>query len=325
MKVILFEPWALGDAVIAASIAVHLPKGCFLACHSRWHGLLRSIFKDASNIELLPLNLPYTMRGGGGFLKSFSQQQPLELSAESENLCVLSIRGDPRDLFVAKKLFPKAHFKIRGILGFLARQSKVIDYLFSSGILTVTNRYKAWAKCSGIEFEKLQERFSRLALQRPMGEDVVIHIGAQWKARQYPFVKELVQALNAANYKVRVLSGPHDPLPTGMTTSDVEVVIDDRLIDAFQKARFAIVNDSGPMHLASALGVRAFCLARISNIAEWLPVGVHPIYSPLMPRGCRVDKRIYRGDEIIDGWPSTQEVLSEISKQNPLLKTNVTG
>ncbi len=52
---LLFEPWNLGDAFIAASIARTAPDRIVLACNSRWHEVL--LLASEGSLNLLPLDL----------------------------------------------------------------------------------------------------------------------------------------------------------------------------------------------------------------------------------------------------------------------------
>ncbi len=43
-RVVFFEPWSLGDVMIAAAAARELAQPPAIACHSAWHPLLRRAF-----------------------------------------------------------------------------------------------------------------------------------------------------------------------------------------------------------------------------------------------------------------------------------------
>ena len=316
LSVILFEPWGLGDAIIAGAVGVHIPGGCKLACNSKWHELLKAVFCEES-ISFVPMDLSYTSRGGTGFkLPPAASPDRSESKPVTRNL-VLSARGDPRDFLIARTTYPGSIFKVKGFAGFLARQLKPMDFLFSAGILPVTNRYRVWAQIAGVDFSLLEQRFSRLKSQLRPSRSVAIHIGAQWKARQYPYVKDLRDRLEIMGLKVVIVAGPGDPLPAGIERSQVTTAINADLIAIFKQSAFVVVNDSAPMHLASALGVPSICAARLSNIAEWLPVGSTPVCSEMMPRGHWIDKSVYLKDDIVSGWPDPNSMIDEAKLLTP--------
>ncbi len=65
-KLILFEPWSMGDALIAAAIALQDPTRLALACNSRWHVLLRAAMEGIAAPELITADLKYVDRGRTG-------------------------------------------------------------------------------------------------------------------------------------------------------------------------------------------------------------------------------------------------------------------
>ncbi len=64
---ILFEPWNLGDAFIAAAIRFQDPARLTLACNSRWHPLIRAAAEaDGISTNLIAADLDYVNRGCTG-------------------------------------------------------------------------------------------------------------------------------------------------------------------------------------------------------------------------------------------------------------------
>jgi len=302
---ILFEPWNLGDALIAVATALQDPGRIAVACHSKWHVLIRLCVPEGVRLELIAVDLEYVNRGrrtgfAFGETKSIADPRP-----------VLSIRGDPRDLLAAKRIFPRSKIRMTGWFSFLARRFRLLDFPVVRGWLPVRNRYRAWARLAGVPFEKV-ERFyeARRSDTRPEAP-IVIHIGAQWRAKQYPWVERLKRKIEAAGRSVKVVAGPADPLPEGIPESVVLRLTNGELVREFKNGAFVLSNDSGPMHLAAILGLRTLVSVRTSNIAEWLPPGVTPIESERMPRGYRADPE-YDTDRVLNGWPSPEEILTEL-------------
>ncbi len=147
---VLFEPWGLGDALIAAATLRHLPADTALACHSRWHPLLRAALNDLPSLELIPVDLAYTSRSG----------QASELPAPLRGVeAVLSIRGDLRDWWAARRMFPRARIQITGWLEFIARRVAIVDHLYAAGWLSIASRYRCWSELAGIPFSQVKERY----------------------------------------------------------------------------------------------------------------------------------------------------------------------
>src|SRR6185437_10833179 len=109
MKQVLFEPWNLGDALIATAIALQAPERLALACNTRWQTLIRlATPPDSCALDLIAADLAYVNRDRKS---PFSLGQ---LPEYTEIQSVLSIRGDLRDYVAAKRIFPKASVQVSG-------------------------------------------------------------------------------------------------------------------------------------------------------------------------------------------------------------------
>ncbi len=317
----------MGDALIAAAIVFRAPERLALACNSRWHPLLRAAFASVCDntagqlhsaahalteslpervqaLELLPIDLDYVNRGRAG--RTSLGTLP-KFSGRSR---VLSIRGDVRDYFAARKIFPHAPVRASGWLPFAARRLPLLDLPFARGWLPVRNRYRAWSSITGVPWAEVEQAYRR-KLPVPPSPMFTVHVGAQWRSRQYPDVAALVTLLRKSA-EVRILAGPGDLLPVGVAEREVRRVVNQELVDVFRASSAVIVNDSGPMHLAATLGCRVYALCRLSSIEEWLPPATVTIRGADMPKGYRPHAR-YMSDEVLAGWPSPVEVLSKLN------------
>ncbi len=303
---VFFEPWALGDAVIAAAVLRETAGADVLASHSRWHPLLSSLWEGGPP-RLLPVDLPYTTRSARTRFDAGAES--LEFTGFDE---VLSIRGDLRDWRVAQRVFPGARRNFRGWVPFIARRSALIDFPYRAGWGSVWNRYRAWCTLAGVPYADLESAYARRRQAMPVNGPVMVHVGAQWRSKQYPEVVALVTALRAQGLAPQLVMGPGDFVPVGIAEADVRVPDLAELVAGFRSASWVITNDSGPMHWAAAIGARVLALARTSNLQEWLPPGVHALCSPFMPRGYRADPE-YQSDKVLSGWPTVAEVLAVIS------------
>ncbi|MCX6118971.1 MAG: hypothetical protein NT027_15660 [Proteobacteria bacterium] len=308
--ILFYEPWGLGDAIIAATVAIHAGKTqkVLLACNSKWHLLLKETFKDEL-VPLISVDSNYTSRNS-----PTTVDLDLKTLRALDPSVILSARGDPRDYREIRRIWPGIKVKMNGKLPFLARQIKIIDLFYSMDLTSVKNRYQSWATVSNVNYQLLEERFFTLSKLASSKKKIAIHIGAQWKSRQYPFVSDLRKLLSECGFEITLIAGPHDGLPIGIHEIDVVRCINKDLVQKFQDANLIIVNDSSPLHLASALGRQTLCAARVSNIAEWRPPGCTSICSPIMPKGHWVDKKVYCSDDILDGWPSADLVCQEAGR-----------
>lgn len=312
-EVVFFEPWSLGDVMIAASTLRELPYPAAIACHSAWHSLLRHVLSEKTDLEILPVDLAYTTRNRTHALE-FTRTEG-ETAAYDASV-VLSIRGDPRDFLAARKLFPKAQIRMRGWVRFLARKSSLVDFPYAHGILPVQNRYYSWAKLAGISFERIQRTYLRLQSTAPLNRRIVIHVGAQWRSKQFPDVARLRDLLREQGYEVVLVVGDHDPFPEAVAPATVVRAVDEDLLGYLRSAEHVITNDSGPMHLAAFLGCRTTVLVRTSSIEEWLPPGTRVVASPQTPRGYR-QKKNYMTDKTVPEWPSVATVAESLRAQPP--------
>jgi hypothetical protein len=303
-KLILFEPWNMGDALIAAAIALQDPARLALACNSRWHTLLRVATEGTTTPELIAANLDYINRTRK---KRWNSGPLTPISASATQ--VATIRGDIRDYRAAKKLFPNATIHTSGWLPFAARRSALLDLPYAKGWLPTRNRYHAWASIASVPWQHV-ERFYEQKPPSPIPPLITIHIGAQWRSKQYPYVAKLADLLTKT-HPVRIVAAPGDPLPAGIAEPDVHRFIDHELIDALRVSTHVIVNDSGPMHLAAILRCRTHPIARASSIEEWLPPTVTAIKAKAVPKGYRPHPG-YMSDSVLEGWPSPEDVVRKL-------------
>jgi hypothetical protein len=303
-KLILFEPWNMGDALIAAAIALQDPTRLVLACNSRWHPLIRAVAEGTPTPELIAVNLDYVNRGRAGRW-DFGSLPVTSASAKN----IATIRGDIRDYLAAKKLFPGASIRSSGWLAFAARRSALLDLPYAKSWRPIRNRYRAWAAIASVSWQQL-ENFYNQKRPTPAAPLITLHIGAQWRSRQYPHIAKLADLLSKTT-PVQIIAGPSDPLPDGITEPDIRRLIDHELVDALRASSHVIVNDSGPMHLAALLRCRTHPIARMSAINEWLPPATIPIEASDIPKGFR-PHRSYMSDSVEDGWPSPEDILHQL-------------
>jgi ADP-heptose:LPS heptosyltransferase len=306
-KTVFFEPWSLGDVVIAVSTLRELPYPAALACHPAWHQILRAALPDVHSLDLIPVELPYTTRKRSHALDLNSKGQPNRASP----FIVLSIRGDLRDYFAARRLFPHARIKMTGWARFLARKNSLVDLPYRLGLFAIENRYVSWAKVAGIPFQQIETSYRSSQSSAPRSNIVVIHTGAQWRSKQYPHVARLGQLLRMAGRQIIIAAASAD-IPPEVAPEKVVIAENESLVRLFRSAEHVITNDSGPMHLAALLGCRTTVIARAASIEEWLPPATQVVSSVLTPKGYR-QRREYMTDRVLEGWPDAATVAAAIT------------
>jgi len=304
---VMFEPWSMGDAVIAAAIAREDPERFTLLCDERWGDLIRMGLPDNSPLQIVGVHLPYTMRNAR---HKYSLPDALAISGEISKIdVVFNIRGDIRDRRASRKLFPGTRIRQSGWFGFVARRSAAIDALATHGFVNVRNRYKAWCDLTGVSFDKVVRRYRTKV--RPKPTRVVIHIGAQWGSRRYPHVLELTRRLQALGIEIDVVRGPGDRLTEDLPPGLCAEISGAALAECFRSATVVVANDSGPMHFAAYLGCNTLCIGSVSNLVEWIPPTVCAMTPPKIPRGYRPLPN-YMSDRSISEWPAPGDVVHRV-------------
>lgn len=308
-KSILFEPWALGDTLIAASALALSPAEFVLVCQSKWHPIVSEAVGSAAQLDLIGIETSYEAKSG---------KKGIACSIDSRfneyNGCpVYSIRGDLRDYYLARKIFTRSAVRMNGWLPFLARKLPLVDLPYRMGLFPVRNRYRMWTDLLGLDFARLEGRYLAGRDQRRALGRVALHVGSQWKSKQYPAVAGLAALLRDSGREVEILAGEGDPLPEGVAAREVRVVMGRELVASLTGYDFVVANDSGPMHLAALLGTPTVAIGLGANLDCWAPPGALLVKGEGMPRGY-APRRGYWSERGLAGWPAPERVLEELRK-----------
>jgi hypothetical protein len=304
---VMFEPWSMGDAIIAAAVAREDPERFALLCDNRWVELIRMGLPTDSALQIRGVHLPYTVREAKN---KYSLPSGLTIPDDISGVkTVFNIRGDVRDRRASRRLFPNAKIRQSGWFGFLARRSAAIDLLVEYGLVKVRNRYKAWCDLTGVPFDSVVGRYEMKS--SPLWTKVVIHIGAQWRSKRYPHVLDLEHELRKHGIETAIIRGPGDPLPFDLSMDLCPEMSGAELIECLRSASVVVTNDSGPMHLAAYLGCNVICIGSVSNLAEWIPPGVCAITSSDIPKGYRPLPN-YMSDHAVSSWPPPSAVVEQV-------------
>ena len=115
------------------------------------------------------------------------------------------------------------------------------------------------------------------------GEAIVMQPGAGSAAKVWPGFPSLAKRLRGASVPVVALAGPADAAAVGALVAadalDQDALARDwplpRIAALFSLARAAVGNDSGPTHLAAAVGCPTVAIFGPTDPAAWAPVGAH--------------------------------------------------
>lgn len=316
IETIMFEPWSLGDAVIAAAIA-RLGSGRWaLACRREWHPILRGSTANGCRFPLMSVSAPYTEKSRKHWASGIRFLRVIGARRKPRETAVVSIRGDPRDWLLAKARFPGLRVRMGGWIPSLAWHSRIADLPFRKGLLPTTNRYRLWAKSVGLSWDELQSSYRLTGVpERLISKKVLIHVGARWKSKQYPHIGSLCKMLRAQGAHLSIVRGPGDEPPGEMAHEAIETVYDGLLIDRIRESDIVVTNDSGPMHLSAYIGKVTFVLCKIANMAYWTPPGmVIAVASDAMPRGYAPLPGYASDRAELEGWIAPEVVTETIRR-----------
>ena len=306
-KIAFFEPWSLGDAVIATNIAREIDGNVVVFANSKYRLLLTTLLGTNSRVQIKDIDLGYTSRGQGAyFLRDLIQAREINEPFDE----VLSIRGDFRDVLVVAKIFRTLHIRCVGWSGFFLRRIAFLDRLFVLMGGKPLNRYDAWRDITS-HLPRVKVT-SNEATRLPSSNKILVHVGAQWRSKAFPMVSELARRLLTLGYKVVIGYGPGDIEPSDLPPEAQKIFLDDaNTVPEFKNADLIVSNDSSPMHIAGFIGARNLVLCNVGNIFEWLPQGAHYLAADDMPEGY-LPKANYMSDQTVDGWPSVDAVVNMI-------------
>ena len=298
-NIILFEPWHLGDAIIAAKFANHLSNKKYqveLACNSKYHKLISAIYPS---VNLFEVNLNYTTKNERWpVLSNLSE-------IDSKNTIVYSQRGDLRDYLVAKKMLPEAKLQFSGWYEFLAGRSAILDLPFRLLNKRVKSRYQMWE-----ELLDIQDPVPKGKLKRN-GKRICIHVGAGWKNRIYPWYKDLQNALIDNAFEVQIICSSNEE----KDLFDDALLLRDHVLVSYLKEHcdLLITNDSAPMHIGSALNMPTVSIFGNTGVIEWCPRNVVPIYNKVW-KGYKYHYpyQVDRMDFSKTRWPSVSNIMKTI-------------
>jgi ADP-heptose:LPS heptosyltransferase len=161
-------------------------------------------------------------------------------------------------------------------------------------------------RAADLDFVRQLPEFAGLPPGRPR---LLVHPGSRsawrvWPAEAFAEVCDRLQTEGAAN--VLLVAGPaeqklvhairqHMQTPVACLQHSLELP---QLAALFASADLLLCHDSGPMHLAAAVGTRVVALFGSQNLANWRPLGPrHTVLQPPLPCVNCVSPGICRPDD----------------------------
>lgn len=286
-KLLVLELWGVGDLALATPFlraaaerfdVTLLAKPSALALGPRlWPG-----------VQVVPFTFPWTAFRGKYRLLHWPWwplfQLRRQLAREAFDYGV-SVRRDPRD---------------HALMQFLAVKHRLGFPILGSGRFLHTrmdrptpspHRYEFWrraGKALGLDLPARQD----LACPPRPSRLVLVHSGAAQPVRVWPLhnYRQMIRALRAAGHEVQVICDPDQRtwwLEQGEPSVAAPATLEE-LLAWLERAAVFIGNDSGPGHLAAAIGVPTFTFfgpqlpelfAPIHPRAEWV-AGADCVYKP---------------------------------------------
>ena len=171
---------------------------------------------------------------------------------------------------------------------------------------------------------------ARTAPARERGEHVVVHPGASVPARAWAPERnaELVQALVASGQRVVVTGGPGEEELTAAVAGPPDERVSDlggrtsfaELAEVLASARCAVVGNTGPAHLAAAVGTPVVSLyAPTVPAVRWRPwrVSHELLYVDVPCAGCRARECPVPGHPCL-GELTVEQVLAAVERLAPV-------
>jgi ADP-heptose:LPS heptosyltransferase len=270
-KILLFEPWHLGDVAIALSLtkAYHKPNVEFsLVCNNTWKdwtlstGIIRKVFvftppwtKRYKREKYNPFN--YRLNEIMQFKKQVMTYKPDY---------IVNLRGDIRAKLFLKLLFGK---------------TKIISAINED--VNVYNKRDTLKQVLSVSISKTAK------VNQPVPKSICLFFGATDFNRTVPLEKsiELVSSLSQTGYGLNLVLQPNDDfqkwseIKSDLNLESLRLIKGDVLLIAniIKESSIMISTDSGWLHVAHFYEKPVIGLFGFDTVDSWLPPGAAYIKS----------------------------------------------
>lgn len=304
-NIVLFEPWTLGDVVIAVYTAKLLKDRDYnvsIVCSVHWKEWLLTL-----NLfdEVIGFRLPWTEKKQKYNITRYSLHEFLELRNKLKNLLpnyICDIRGDIRNFFLLNIL----------------NVTKVIS-LFESKKSNVYQRPLLLLRKMNIDVVKKDFLEPPTISQNNIERKIICFFGASWKNRQVPMEKsiDIVTSLLNIGYRVIIILQPIDDIKIWDKIKDLysDKILTvkgsiNSVVDEIKNSSVCISTDSGWLHIATFYRIPTIGLFGYDTINEWAPPYTEIVCSkPLLPASDRYKKK--KEEDVPLQYLSTEEVVEK--------------
>lgn len=256
-KLLVIELWGLGDLAIGSGFLAQTKDRFDVLLVAKPHAreIANALFPF---VKVLPFTAPWTKFQGKYRLYDWQWRKLFKCIRDIRNFApdiAISARRDPRDhAFLAlsgarRRIgFPRAgsHFLLTDCLDRVEENApRIAQWDALKAPLGLTPLPKAREKTS------------------PLKRHVAIHTGAAQKLRVWPLDRylKLIAHLESKGWKIDLIADPHQQiLWKTLGRSPFIPATPSALIESLRAASVFIGNDSGPGHLAAALGKATFTI-----------------------------------------------------------------
>ncbi len=277
---LIFEPWTLGDVVVAACVArqLKLHYEISIVAAPEWEKWLQTLGLFAF---VIPFHIPWTDQKKKYDFGRYRISRFLELRRGIRQITpdvILDLRGDPRNVVFLKIL------NVAPVVS-LWRQRPVNVYERVNVIMNLIEKDAAGSNVA--PFEVIRTKSSR----------ITCFFGASWGNRQVPRDQALciLKGLSAI-CPVNLLLQPSESAELWNNQNiDGLCVLQLSVIDAaeiIKESRVCVCTDSGWIHMAYFYGVPRVALLGFDTSQEWMPPETRIIFSnPYFPAKVRYRAR----------------------------------
>lgn len=288
-KILLFEPWHLGDVAVALSVIKPFKQGDYefvLVCNKHWKGWALKTGMVNTVIDFVP---PWTGRDRRDKYNPFNYKITEILKFKKQVVdyhpdCIIDLRGDIRARAFLKVLFGK---KIK---------------IISSSLDTKANVYRR-GEVLQRELRMLSAKTDFVIEHRPI-KRIVLFFGAADKNRRLPLKKtiELIVRLNEQNFFLNlILQSDEDvdrmeKMKKNLGLENVGLIRGDigYIAEKIKESDLVITTDSGWLHVASFYNKPSIGLFGFDTMHTWLPPGAFCVTSNVIYRAKHRYKKKYR-------------------------------
>ncbi len=301
MKHLIVKLGALGDVILATALIRHLQQvrpdveytlltsPAFAPLFTGWKGL---------EVEAVPRHGAANMWRAIRFMRRGGFRRVYDFQSNDRTGLMVAVSGIPERVGNHPR-FPYTHHpatSYRSEIHIFDRMNQVLE---SAGIPAAAP--SPYLPPSEADRERVAEWMSARNLSR--GGFVLCHsaASARWTSKRWPHFAELARRLESRGLRV-VWVGAGEDAPinrslareSGIDATDAFSIL--QLAELGRHARFAVTNDSGPMHVLSASGIPVFAFF---GPTDWLKshalgqsahvmhsdLSCSPCYQGLCPRG----------------------------------------